>query len=85
MFWEDDEPVFEVVDETRERDSGQSSVGFELWEDEELGFDEVEAIGLDGTGRDMDERFPYTWRKLTDAERMALVGYRGEMGLRNDR
>lgn len=85
MFWEDDEPVFEVVDETRERDSGQSSVGFELWEDEELGFDEVEAIGLDGTGRDMDERFPYTWCKLTDAERMALVGYRGEMGLRNDR
>jgi hypothetical protein len=39
---------------------------------DELDIDEVEAIGLDGTGRDGDPRFPYTWAKLTDAERAAL-------------
>lgn len=85
MNWEDDdEPMFEIVDEPRESTANQDNPVFELFEDEELGFDEVEAIGLDGTGRDMDERFPYTWRKLTDAERMALVGYRGEKGLKDD-
>ncbi len=40
--------------------------------DEELPFDDVEAIGLDGTGRDGDERFPYTWAKLTADERARL-------------
>lgn len=41
--------------------------------DGELSFDQVESIGLDGTGRDGGERFPYTWAKLTDAERAALL------------
>ena len=44
--------------------------------DDELSFDEVEAIGLDGTGRDLNERFPYTWSNLTDDERRMLRTYR---------
>lgn len=41
----------------------------------ELPFDVVEDLGLDGTGRDGDPRFPYTWANLTDTERarMALL------------
>ncbi len=41
--------------------------------DEPLLFDDVEDIGLDGTGRDGDPRFPYTWAKLTTAERAQLL------------
>lgn len=37
--------------------------------DEELPVDLVEEIGLDGTGRDGGERFPYTWGDLTADER----------------
>lgn len=37
-----------------------------------LPFDAVEAIGLDGTGRDADDRAPYTWNNLTGAEREKL-------------
>lgn len=48
----------------------------EVEEVNELGFDEVEAIGLDGTGRDGDPRFPYTWANLTDDERRMLRTYR---------
>lgn len=40
---------------------------------EELSFDAVEAIGLDGTGRTADERFPYTWGNLTEDERAHLT------------
>ncbi len=39
---------------------------------EELSLDIVEALGLDGTGRDGDDRFPYTWDNLTDTERDQL-------------
>jgi hypothetical protein len=39
----------------------------------ELGFDDVESLGLDGTGRDADERFPYTWAKLTEQEQARLA------------
>jgi hypothetical protein len=39
----------------------------------ELNFDQVEQLGLDGTGRDGDERFPYTVGNLTDAERERLI------------
>lgn len=41
----------------------------------ELGYDEVCAIGLDGTGRDGDPRFPYTWDSLTDVEKDKLRAY----------
>lgn len=41
----------------------------------ELSFDEVEAAGLDGTGRDLNPRFPYTWANLTDAERDAVRAF----------
>lgn len=44
---------------------------------EELGADEVDALGLDSTGRDGDPRFPYTEAKLTPAELASLVTYRG--------
>lgn len=44
--------------------------------DDELGFDEVEAVGLDGTGFDGDPRFPYHWSNLTDAERAGVEAYR---------
>jgi hypothetical protein len=40
--------------------------------DLELPLDAVEALGLDGTGRDGDDRFPYTWRKLTEVEQGRL-------------
>lgn len=40
--------------------------------DEALSFDDVEVIGLDGTGRSGDPRFPYTWAKLTTDERARL-------------
>ena len=40
--------------------------------DEELSFDAVEAIGLDGTGRTADHRFPCTWANLTADERDQL-------------
>ncbi|MGV0985011.1 MAG: hypothetical protein ACOYB2_10680 [Limnohabitans sp.] len=40
----------------------------------ELSYDEVEAIGLDGTGRDGDERFPYTFASLTPDDRRRLLG-----------
>lgn len=77
MNWEDDdEPMFEIVDESRESTANQDNPVFELLEDEELDADEVAAIGLDPTGRDGNERFPYTRRKLTDAERKALSDYR---------
>ena len=39
---------------------------------EELDFDTVEALGLDGTGRDGNERWPYTYGNLTDEERARL-------------
>ena len=35
--------------------------------DAELSFDTAEGIGLDGSGRDGDPRFPYTWANLTSA------------------
>jgi hypothetical protein len=38
----------------------------------ELDFDSVEAIGLDGTGRDQDSRFPYTLENLRDGELLWL-------------
>ena len=41
----------------------------------ELPFEATEALGLDGTGRDGDERFPYTWSNLTDDERRRLRAY----------
>jgi len=41
----------------------------------ELDFDAVEAIGLDGTGRDGDPRFPYTRDNLTEDELARLVDY----------
>lgn len=37
-------------------------------QDEELTFDQCTKAGLDGTGRDFDPRFPYTWAKLTEDE-----------------
>lgn len=37
-----------------------------------LPYDVVEALGLDGSGHDGNERFPYTWSSLTDAERARL-------------
>jgi hypothetical protein len=40
--------------------------------DEKLSFDDVEAIGLDGTGRSGDDRFPHTWATLTPDERARL-------------
>lgn len=43
--------------------------------DAELSFDTVEGIGLDGSGCDGDPRFPYTWAKLTPAERERLQQY----------
>lgn len=49
---------------------------FPAADDEELSYDEVEAIGLDGTGRDGDPRFPYRWSNLTDDERRMLGIYR---------
>lgn len=46
----------------------------------ELDLDSVEALGLDGTGRDGNERFPYTIFNLTDDERRRLwtLAERGE-------
>ena len=41
---------------------------------EPLPFDAVDLLGLDGTGRDGNERFPYTWGNLTEAERAKLLG-----------
>jgi len=38
----------------------------------ELSFDECELLGLDGTGRDGDPRFPYTYAGLTAAEKAVL-------------
>jgi hypothetical protein len=43
---------------------------------DELTFDECEALGLDGTGCDLAERFPYTVAKLTPLERAKLAGVR---------
>jgi hypothetical protein len=40
-----------------------------------LTYDECEAIGLDGTGINGDERFPYTYGSLTDAEWVVLEAY----------
>jgi hypothetical protein len=39
----------------------------------ELDCDDVDRLGLDGTGRDGAERFPYTWAKLTDQEQTRLT------------
>ncbi len=39
----------------------------------ELDFDTVEFLGLDGTGMDGDERFPFTWDNLSDIERQRLL------------
>ena len=47
-------------------------------EHEELDFDTVEALGLDGTGRDGNERFPYTYAKLTSDERARLDALRSD-------
>lgn len=41
-----------------------------------LDYDTVAAIGLDGTGRDQDPRFPYTEANLTPAETIRLRRYR---------
>lgn len=79
MSWEDDEPVFEIVDEPRERTCYQDNPKFEIYEDEEPGeldADEVDALGLDPTGRDGNPRFPFTETNLTDVEREALTAYR---------
>jgi hypothetical protein len=46
-----------------------------------LSFDSVEAIGLDGTGHDGDERFPYTWSNLTPDERERLEAYAFDPGV----
>lgn len=43
---------------------------------EELSYDEAEALGLDGTGRDGDARFPYTYASLTAGERAQLEAFR---------
>ncbi|WP_306211061.1 hypothetical protein [Actinoplanes sp. RD1] len=43
--------------------------------DDELSFNTVEALGLDGTGLGGDPRFPYTWAKLTSDERRRLQEY----------
>ena len=40
--------------------------------DEELSFNETEALGLDGTGCDGNPRFPYTYGNLTVEERELL-------------
>jgi hypothetical protein len=40
--------------------------------DAPLSADLVDDLGLDSTGRDGDDRFPYTWANLTDAERRQL-------------
>jgi len=45
-------------------------------EDDEPSFDEVEALGLDGTGRDLDPRFPYTLANLTHDETARLAARR---------
>jgi hypothetical protein len=42
-------------------------------EDRLLTFDQAEAAGVDGTGRDQDPRFPYTWGNLTTEERAKLL------------
>jgi hypothetical protein len=41
--------------------------------DAELSADQVEAIGLDPGGCDLDPRFPHTWRTLTAEERGRLT------------
>lgn len=40
----------------------------------EITFDQAESLGLDGTGRDGNERAPYTIGNLTDDERQQLLG-----------
>ncbi len=40
---------------------------------EELPLDLVEQLGLDGSGIDGNERFPYQWSTLTDQERSLLL------------
>lgn len=40
--------------------------------DDELSFDEAEALGFDGTGRDLDPRFPLRLSNLTPQERVLL-------------
>jgi hypothetical protein len=47
---------------------------------EELPFDAVEAIGLDGTGRDGDPRFPYRWANLMPDERRRMQAYAAATG-----
>lgn len=42
----------------------------------EMDFDTAEAIGLDGTGMDMDPRFPHTYFTLTDEEKVKFWQYR---------
>lgn len=46
--------------------------------DDELSYDECEAIGLDGTGINGDERFPYTYGTLTADETAALKAHWAE-------
>lgn len=41
-----------------------------------LTFDEAEALGLDGTGRDMDPSFPHTYAGLTDEQKVRYWQYR---------
>lgn len=59
---ENDEPQFRLVDEN----------------EDELGAEEVDAIGLDSSGLSGDPRFPYTEANLTDEEQSALALYRLE-------
>lgn len=42
----------------------------------DLTFDEAEAIGLDGTGMNMDPRFPHKYIALTDEEKVRFWQYR---------
>jgi hypothetical protein len=50
---------------------------------DELTFDEVEALGLDGSGRDGDPRHPYRESALTEQEKTRLAAYR-EAGMDSD-
>ena len=44
----------------------------------ELDADTVSALGLDPTGRDLSDRFPYTLENLTDEELVLLVFLSGQ-------
>jgi hypothetical protein len=70
------------------------ALGMELWlrargdlvpYDDQLTFDEAEGIGLDGTGRDGNPRFPYRYSNLTPAEMKRLTHYRKARPFKLDR